>query len=92
MDLNVELESFGSSSSTTRPSSSSNKNKVVGKDLLISFVICMSGWFGPKVFFLPSPQEIASRPAPYQTTAAGDVILDFELDNPLVEPQTISRE
>ena len=52
----------------------------------------MSGWFGPKVFFLPSPQEIASRPAPYQTTAAGDVILDFELDNPLVEPQTISRE
>jgi hypothetical protein len=90
-----EMESFGSTSSNNGTSIGKNqqsKNKPLGKDVIISFIICITGWFGPKIFFLPSPKALAARQAPYQMTAAGDIILHFELNDPLVEPQTIPRE
>lgn len=52
--------------------------------LLLSVV----GWYGPRAM-IAIETSIAQRPAPYQVTAAGDVILDMELNQPLVDPPTI---
>ena len=53
-----------------------------------SLILAVVGWYGPK-FCLPSEMTLQARDIPFQKTSAGDVILDFELNRPLVDPPTI---
>lgn len=55
--------------------------KQVGLSLAIFFV----GWLGPDLF-RPSEEALRSKKLPVQTTAAGDVILDFQIYHELVDP------
>jgi hypothetical protein len=41
---------------------------------------------------LPSEESIQAREIPYQTTKAGDVILAFDYNMPLVDPPTVPGE
>jgi hypothetical protein len=54
-----------------------------------SLVVFWVGWRVPKAI-MDRDDRLLSRPPPYQVTAAGDVVLDFALDEPLVDPPTIS--
>jgi hypothetical protein len=51
-------------------------------------VFGLVGWYYPR-YLIAQETTIASKPAPYQQTAAGDVILDFTLNEPVVDPPTI---
>jgi hypothetical protein len=55
----------------------------------ISLVVFWVGWRVPKSI-MDRDDSLVHRPAPYQVTAAGDVLLDFALNEPLVDPPTIS--
>ena len=48
---------------------------------------CGSGSF--QVVFTRGDAMMATKAPPYQVTAAGDVILDFALNFPLIDPPTI---
>jgi hypothetical protein len=54
-----------------------------------SLVVFWVGWRLPKAV-MDRDESLLSRPPPYQVTAAGDVLLDFTLNQPLVDPPTIS--
>lgn len=57
---------------------------------IVSFLIFNIGLYGPKHLVLPfCMDDILQRPAPYQETKAGDVILDSLHTQALVEPATI---
>jgi hypothetical protein len=45
-------------------------------------------WHYPR-YLVNNESNIASKVPPYQQTQAGDVILDFNLNQPLVDPPTI---
>jgi hypothetical protein len=45
------------------------------------------GWYGPRV--LMKRTDISADEPPYQKTARGDLILDFSLSHPLVDPATV---
>lgn len=51
----------------------------------------MVGWYGPK-YVARNEQGIARKVVPFQTTLAGDIILDSTLNLPLIDPPTISGE
>jgi hypothetical protein len=62
------------------------------RELAVAVLIFGLGWYGPQCILLPyyfaallDNQNIP----PFQTTKAGDVLLDFMLNQPLVEPPTI---
>jgi len=58
---------------------------------MLSLALFVAGWYGPRTiqYYSDFGKSIVQRPAPYQVTAAGDVILDGEFNHPLVEPPTI---
>jgi hypothetical protein len=68
-----------------------NTKKPQVRDFILSLIVLFTGVYIPK-FFLPSQEELQARPIPFQKTAAGDVILDFELNKPMVDPPTIPCE
>jgi hypothetical protein len=62
------------------------------RELAVAVLIWGLGWYGPQCILLPyvfatllDNQNIP----PFQTTKAGDVLVDFMLNQPLVEPPTI---
>lgn len=59
------------------------------RDLLFSLCLFMAGWWGPKFTTLPSEDYLRQRPIPYQVLSNNDTVIDFALDNPLVNPQTV---
>ncbi|KAG7347759.1 PAP2 superfamily protein [Nitzschia inconspicua] len=62
------------------------------RSMLFGSIFWMSfglfGWYFPR-FLIALETSIKDKPPPYQQTAAGDVILDFELNQPLVQPATV---
>ena len=61
---------------------------VAVQQAITAVVIFMAGWWIPRVL-IAHETGIAHKVPPYQVTAAGDVILDFALNFPLVDPPTI---
>ncbi len=59
------------------------------KRFFVSLLIFLVGWHLPKSF-APSSEMMQQRSIPLQTTSSGDVILDLQLNHPLVHPPTIS--
>lgn len=59
------------------------------RDLLVSVCFFMLGWWGPKLT-KPSQAYLLEREIPYQVlNSTNEVILDLELNNPLVQPPTV---
>jgi hypothetical protein len=92
------LQSFGSISSSAASVAGSLELNVVKwhehsvvmiRQLVVSLAFSALGWYGPR-YLIDHEEGIEKKQAPYQTTAAGDVILDFTLNQPLVDPPTIS--
>jgi hypothetical protein len=67
-------------------SSSSLQKLVISTILWIGFGIF--GWYFPR-YLIYNETKIVTKKPPYQVTAAGDVILDFELNQPWVHPATV---
>ena len=63
------------------------------KQLLVQAICAMSvayiGWNYPRDLIQGSLSQIAHKVVPYQTTKAGDVILDGVHNRPLIDPPTI---
>ena len=53
-----------------------------------ALALCLAGWYYPR-YLNVTETTIATKVPPYQQTAAGDIILDFALNEPLVDPPTI---
>jgi hypothetical protein len=62
---------------------------LVGAFFWISFALF--GWYFPRLL-ISMETTMKEKPPPYQETAAGDVILDFELNQPLVRPATVDSK
>ena len=60
--------------------------------VLIAISLFHMGWYYPKHVIEQNLVTIARKPVPYQTTQAGDVILDGVHNRPLIDPPTISSE
>jgi hypothetical protein len=92
------LQSFGSISSSAVSVAGSLESNVARwhehsvvmiRQLAVSLAFGVLGWYVPR-YLIYHEQGIEKKQAPYQTTSAGDVILDFTLNQPLVDPPTIS--
>jgi hypothetical protein len=61
------------------------------RELAIGVLMFVTGWYGPRYILLPYlfAASLDQNPPPFQTTKAGDVIVDFLLNQPLVDPPTI---
>lgn len=69
---------------------SSTTRQLLGSSLAwIGFALF--GWYFPRSL-VDRETSILSLQPPYQTTAGGDVIVDFELNQPLVDPPTVDSE
>ena len=60
------------------------------RDLLISLACFYFGVHGPKRYILPMIGGLTMRPIPYQTTQAGDVLLDLTLSNEFIEKDHVT--
>lgn len=60
--------------------------------LVVEFLVVFAGlyvsWYGVR-YLIENETGIENRPVPFQKTAAGDIILDSELNRPLVDPPTV---
>lgn len=56
----------------------------------LSFLFLMTASSIVPFFASAEDEAWRSKNIPYQKTAAGDVILDFELNHPLVDPPTVT--
>ena len=65
------------------------RNVKLLQQALASFSLGLIGWYYPR-YLIEHEDGIQHREVPYQKTSAGDVILDFMLNDPLVYPPTIS--
>ena len=54
-----------------------------------ALLFVLLGWYIPRHLIRQASAEIIAKPVPFQTTAAGDVILDSLLNQVEVEPPTI---
>jgi len=63
---------------------------VLLRDLLISVALFFFGVHGPKRFILPLIGGLTMRPIPYQTTQAGDILLDLTLSNEFIEKSDVT--
>jgi hypothetical protein len=67
------------------------------RDLVIGILVLALGWYGPRYMVQPivslllrnGQDEGEATEPPYQMTKEGDVILDFSLNYPLVDPPMI---
>ena len=69
--------------------SSSQLDARLWRPLVVSLAFSVFGWYAPE-YLSHYDEKIIHRPIPYQTTAAGDVILDPTLNYPFVHPATVS--
>jgi hypothetical protein len=70
------------------PSTSPTSLRNVLLSTLLWFGFGVFGWYFPR-FLIYNETTIAQKQPPYQLTSAGDVIVDFELDQPWVHPATV---
>jgi hypothetical protein len=85
--LGALLSSLSSSSTTT---SMSSTRKLVGSTLFwIGFALF--GWYFPR-FLMHRETSIFNKQPPYQISGEDTIIVDFELNHPLVEPPTVNGE
>lgn len=68
---------------------SQEENVQVCAHVALSFLFLMAGASIVPMFAAADDESWRSQNIPYQKTAAGDVILDFELNHPLVDPATV---
>lgn len=60
------------------------------RDFCFGVIVFAIGWFGPRYILQPYfASELETKPPPFQSTRAGDVIVDFLLNDALVEPASI---
>jgi hypothetical protein len=60
----------------------------LAKQAAAALLLALTGWYFPR-YLIANEEGIEHKIIPFQKTAAGDVILDFLLNNPLVDPPTI---
>ena len=85
--LGALLSSSSSSSTTTSMSSTRN---LVGSTLFwIGFGLF--GWYFPR-FLMHRETSIVNKQPPYQISGEDTIIVDFELNHPLVDPPTVDGE
>jgi hypothetical protein len=68
--------------------SSSLEGVRLAKQLAAALLLALTGWYYPR-YLMATEDGIAHKIVPFQKTAAGDVILDFLLNEPLVDPPTV---
>jgi diacylglycerol diphosphate phosphatase/phosphatidate phosphatase len=88
MDVASELERLAVGRNGIIMNGKQDKGQRLSRDFALSLIVAVVGFYVPKLF-LPSQDQLDSRVIPYQQTASGDEILDFELNHPLVDPPTI---
>jgi hypothetical protein len=76
-------------SSIITEDSSSSEGLRLTKQAAAALLLALTGWYYPR-YLIGSEDGIEDKTAPFQKTAAGDVILDFSLNEVLVDPPTIS--
>lgn len=59
------------------------------RQLVLAVALLQAGYSIPRYFMIHDVANLANRSAPFQVTVAGDVILDFALNQPLIDPPTI---
>jgi hypothetical protein len=64
-----------------------NKKRLF-RSTMLSVLFAIFGWYYPR-YLIAHETTIANKQAPYQETSTGDVLLDFLLNQPLVDPPTI---
>jgi hypothetical protein len=75
-------------SSIITEDSSSSEGLRLAKQAAAALLLALTGWYYPR-YLIGSEDSIEDKTAPFQKTAAGDVILDFSLNEVLVDPPTI---
>ena len=70
--------------------SSAELAKITCRDVGLSFAFNFLGSSLTHIFAAAEDEAWRSENVPFQKTAAGDVILDFELNHKLVDPATVS--
>lgn len=68
---------------------SSSEGLSLAKQAAAALLLALAGWYYPR-YLIGKEDGIEHKMAPFQKTAAGDVILDFSLNEALVNPPTIS--
>jgi hypothetical protein len=58
------------------------------KQAVAAVCFFLSGWYYPR-YLIHAQDGIAETTPPYQQTKAGDIVLDFSLNESLVDPPTI---
>jgi hypothetical protein len=61
----------------------------LAKQAAAALLVALTGWYYPR-YLIGKERGIEHKVAPFQKTAAGEVILDFSLNEVLVDPPTIS--
>lgn len=59
---------------------------------VLSICFALFGWYFPRYVIFKNAEHIGQGPIPYQKTSSGDVILDFQYNQPLIDPPTIPCE
>jgi hypothetical protein len=70
---------------------SSSESLRLAKQAAAALLLALAGWYYPR-YLIGKEDGIEHKMAPFQKTAAGDVILDFTLNEALVDPPTIPRK
>jgi hypothetical protein len=87
-----------SSSVSTMSSSWADVGSISSTEDIASFASVQNFVIGLAVFglgfycteyFVPAHDHALDRPHPYQTIASGDLILDFQLNHPLIYPASV---
>jgi hypothetical protein len=75
-------------SSIMTEDSSSSEGLRLAKQAAAALLLALTGWYYPR-YLIANEDGIEHKIVPFQKTAAGDVILDFLLNEPLIDPPTI---
>ena len=70
------------------PTVSKSSRRRLFRSTLVWVLFGFFGWYFPR-YLIQNETTIATKKAPYQQTKAGDVIFDFTLNEPLIDPPTI---
>lgn len=80
-------------SSNTEPADSqgifSNENLTIYSHIFASFVFLLAGHAIVPLFAVAAGESLRTDNIPFQKTAAGDVILDLDLNFPVKDPATV---
>ena len=72
--------------------SSSSTNQYLLRSTCLSLLFALFAWYYPR-YIIENESTIETKVPPYQKTKSGDdVILDFNLNHPLIDPPTIPSE